>query len=146
VRFWDSSAVLPLLVTEPGTNFAIARLREDPSLALWALTRLELASSIERRFRERRLTAPQRRQALSDIARLCGDAHEVTDVLAVRERAAALLAHHALRAADACQLAAALVVADANPGASLEFVVLDRRLAAAADIEGLNVLSWPDDR
>lgn len=144
MRFWDSSALLPLLVTEPGTDFALARLEEDPSVAIWALTRVELVSSIERRWRERRLTAPQRRQALREIVRLCADAHELTEVLAVRERAATLLAHDPLRAVDACQLAAALMVADANPGAPMEFVVLDRRLAMAADIEGLNVLSWPE--
>ncbi len=144
MRYWDTSALAPLLVAEPGSDLAKPWLREDPSIVTWALTRTELSSSIERRAREGRLTAAQRKQLLRDINRLCDDAHEVTDVLAVRERAASLLAHHPLRAADACQLAAALLVAEAHSGAPLAMVVLDRRLAVAADIEGLDVLSWPD--
>jgi len=57
-------------------------------------------------------------------------------------RALPLLARHPLRAADAAQLGAALLVADPDP-ASLVMVVLDRRLAAAAEREGLVVLTWP---
>jgi hypothetical protein len=52
------------------------------------------------------------------------------------------LARHALRAADAAQLGAALVVADPDPS-SLLMVVLDQRLADAAAREGLRVLTWP---
>ena len=140
---WDTSALVPLLVTEAGSDIAMTWLREDPAIVTWALTRTELSSSIERRAREERLSAAQRKQLLRDINRLCDDAHEVTDVLAVRERAATLLAHHPLRAADACQLAAALLTAEARAGTELAMVVLDRRLAVAADIEGLDVASWP---
>jgi hypothetical protein len=42
---------------------------------------------------------------------------------------------HALRAADALQLAAALLVSEGNPG-SLEVVTLDDRLLDAARREG----------
>ncbi|HVT09687.1 MAG TPA: hypothetical protein VHO67_19635 [Polyangia bacterium] len=54
----------------------------------------------------------------------------------------ALLARHPVRAADAEQLGAALVVADPDP-AALTMVVLDRRLADAAVREGLDVLTAP---
>ena len=63
---------------------------------------------------------------------------EVTEVLAVRSRANALLARHPLRAADAGQLGAALLVQEqlASP---LTFVCLDGRLSKAADLEGLRL-------
>jgi predicted nucleic acid-binding protein len=51
-----------------------------------------------------------------------------------------LLRVHPLRAADSLQLAAALAVANGDPGA-LEFVSLDQRLADAARKEGLDVLA-----
>jgi len=143
LRFWDSSAILPLLVPEPGTQLSQQWLKEDPEVVLWTLTRLELASSVERRAREGSLNRNDRVTVLRRAERIASDAHEVVDVAAVRARALTLLARHALRAADAVQLAAALIVADPDPS-SLTMVVLDRRLADAAAREGLGVLSWPD--
>jgi hypothetical protein len=55
-----------------------------------------------------------------------------------------MLARHPLRAADACQLAAAWVAAEGQPE-TLPVVTLDGRLAAAAEREGFPVLTWPDD-
>lgn len=143
MRFWDASAVLPLIVEETGSALALAWLREDQDMMLWGLTRLELASAIERRTREGSLRPADRAAALRRAQRLADDAHEVVDLAAVRSRGSAVLARHALRAADAAQLGAALLIADPEP-ASLSMVVLDRRLAAAAEREGLNVLTWPE--
>ena len=53
----------------------------------------------------------------------------------VRVRAGRLLAAHPLRAADALQLAAALVWSDDQPQGE-SFVCLDERLRAAAASEG----------
>ncbi len=61
----------------------------------------------------------------------------------MRTRALPLLARHPLRAADATQLGAALVIADPDPS-SLTMVVLDPRMAHAAEREGLRVLTWPE--
>lgn len=143
MRFWDASAILPLLVRETGTELSQQWLRADPEVAIWTLTRVELASSIERRAREGSLNRTDRMNLLRRVERIASDAHEVVDVAAVRARALVVLARHALRAADAAQLAAALVIADPDPS-SLTMVVLDRRLADAAAREGLDVLSWPD--
>ena len=143
MRFWDSSALAPLIVEEAASPMVLDWLREDASVVVWGLARLELASAIERRVREGRLPASMRQLALQRVARITVDAHEVNDLTAVRTRALPILARHALRAADAAQLGAALLVADPDP-ASLTMVVLDRRLAEAADREGLVVLTWPD--
>jgi uncharacterized protein len=143
LRFWDASALLPLIVEEQGSALALKWLREDHDVMLWGLTRLELASAIERRSREGRLRPAERASALRVASRLADDAHEIVDLAAVRARATAVLARHPLRPADAAQLGAALLVADPEP-ASLTMVVLDRRLAAAAEREGLSVLTWTD--
>lgn len=142
MRYWDTSALVPLLVEEEGTDLVQAWLREDASVATWALTRLELNSAIERRFREGALTAVQRRDLLARCERFAATWGEVADVLAVRARAQPMLARNDLRAADAAQLGAASLLADGLVQ-SLEVVCLDRRLAAAADREGFRVLSWP---
>ena len=63
----------------------------------------------------------------------------MADLLAVRKRALSLLARHPLRAADAAQLGAALLVAEHLPP-DFTFVCLDDRLGEAAEREGLQVL------
>jgi predicted nucleic acid-binding protein len=57
----------------------------------------------------------------------------------VRQRALRLLRIHPLRAADALQLAAALVACDDDP-TTLAFVCSDQRLSDAATTEGFLVL------
>ncbi len=56
----------------------------------------------------------------------------------VRRHAERVVEAHPLRAADALQIAAALVAAEEDPG-SLPFVTLDRNLAEAAEREGFRV-------
>lgn len=144
MRFWDASALMPLVVEEAGTPLALSWIGEDANVCVWALTRLELSSAVERRAREGRLSAAKRRAALRRVERLTADSHEIVDLPLVRSRALAVLSRHPLRAADAAQLGAALALADPDPS-SLEMVVLDRRLAVAAEREGLRVLTWPDE-
>jgi predicted nucleic acid-binding protein len=145
VRYWDASALVPLIIAEPETARARSWLEEDPTIATWAWTRVEIASAIERRVREGTITRPQRQVVLDRLQTLAATWDEVVDVLAVRRRALALLARHPLRAADAAQLGAALLVAEDDP-ANLTFVCFDGRLALAAEQEALQVLGPPVDR
>jgi hypothetical protein len=140
VRFWDASAVVPLVIEEPNTGLVSGWLDADAEMLLWGLTRVEIVSAVERRAREGLLSIGTRAAALRRIDRIANAAHEVTDLLAVRAKGIALLGRHALRATDAAQLGAALVVAEPAPG-SLTVVVLDRRLAQAAAREGFDVLT-----
>ncbi|MCX6599391.1 MAG: PIN domain-containing protein, partial [Acidobacteria bacterium] len=64
---------------------------------------------------------------------------EVAPAAVVRARARTLLSVHALRAADALQLAAAITAAQGEPQ-RLPFVCLDDRLRLAAAREGFRVL------
>jgi hypothetical protein len=56
-----------------------------------------------------------------------------------------MLRVHDLRAADALQLAAGVAAAEGRP-ATLAFVCLDERLAAAAEREGFGVVAEPPPR
>ena len=139
MRFWDTSAVVPLLVAEESTRAVRALMIEDPQMAVWALTPLEVLSAL---WRRRRLAEIEvRAQAAAEDALLELEAawSIVADVTQVDRRARRLLATHPLRAADAAQLAAALVACDERPE-RLPFVTLDERLAEAARREGFAVL------
>ncbi len=136
MRYWDTSALVPLVIAEVETGRMRALLEEDPHIVTWAWTSVEFASAIERRAREGELTREQRRRVLARVAELAEVWDEVTDVLMVRRRALAVLARHPLRAADAAQLGAALVAAP-ETGEPLGFVCLDERLLDAAEREGL---------
>lgn len=145
MRYWDSSALVPIVVDEGRSALARSWLEEDGFIATWAWTQVELSSAIERRAHHGDLTRQARQASLEQIATLATDWDEVADLQAVRRRALRLLARHPLRAADAVQLAAALFVAEDDP-ASLVFVCLDERLITAAEREGFPVLGADDGR
>ena len=139
MRYWDASALVPLVVAESESGWARDRLAEDAQIVTWAWTRTEIVSAIERRTREGALTRLQRRNLLRDFDIFSNSWDEVTDVLSVRVRANLLLARHPLRAADAGQLAAALLVQE-QLSSPFTFVCLDQRLSMAAELEGLHVM------
>jgi hypothetical protein len=139
VRFWDSSAVLALLVPERRSDALADLLREDPAAAVWWATPVECASALARLERERRLTVTGSAMAAELLQEAARGWTEVPPVERVRDQAMRLLRLHALRAADTLQLAAAIVLADFDPK-TLPFVTLDRHLGAAARREGFEVL------
>lgn len=139
MRYWDASALVPLVVAETESGWARDRLAEDERIVTWGWTRTEIVSAIERRTREGALTLLQRRNLLRHFDTFSNNWDEVTDLLAVRVRANLLLARHPLRVADAGQLAAALLVQE-QLSSPLTFICLDQRLAIAAELEGLHVM------
>jgi len=138
LRFWDSSAIIPLTVTEAGTDAVRAIAEEDPVMCVWWATEVECVSTLARLEREGALTDTATTVALERLDLLAESWNEVQPVVAVRGAARRLLRVHTLRAGDALQLAAAAVAAEGQP-ASLEIVTLDERLAAAARREGFTV-------
>jgi predicted nucleic acid-binding protein len=139
VRYWDTSALVPLVVTEDETQRMRALLDEDHEIVTWALSSVEFASAIERRARQGALSTVERRHAHARLRELAEIWDEITSVEVVRRRALAVLARHELRAAAAVQLSAALAIAE-EIGEPVGFVCLDSRLADAADREGLRPL------
>ena len=138
MKYWDSSAIISLLVREDSTASLRALREKDPELTIWCLTPVEIASALARRSREG-LPERQKEAVGAGFAALAGTWREVGSLELVRSRALRLLNTHSLRAADALQLGAALVACDERPDA-LPFVCLDDRLRDAARKEGFRVL------
>ncbi len=107
-------------------------------MCVWWATETECVSALARLEREGALTDTAIGDALERLDNLAQAWNEVQPVMAVRGIARRLLRVHALRAADALQLAAAVILAEGVP-ASLDIVTLDERLAAAARREGFAV-------
>jgi hypothetical protein len=142
MRFWDASAIVPLLMTEPTTRPLQRLAIADPEMLVWWATEVECASAIARLERDGALDPAAAIDAFGRLTRLAGGWHEVDASDAVRETAVRLLRVHALRAADALQLAAAFMAAERRP-ASLELITLDDRLATAARKEGFALTEIP---
>lgn len=138
MRFWDSSAVVPLLVAQERSSRAAAWASGDDAMVVWTLTPVEVASALRRLVRERALSEDAARVCEVRLAEMMERCHVVIDVEAVKSLAARLLRLHPLRAFDALQLGAALHWTEGHPqGRTLH--TLDGRLAHAAQREGFLV-------
>ena len=138
MRFWDSSAVIPLLIQQAASARADEWWSADARLAVWTLTPIEITSALWRLVREQAFDDSDARDGERRARELVAASHVVVDVEAVKALAARLLRVHPLRAADALQLAAAVVWAGGQPsGKTLH--TLDDRLAIAARREGFDV-------
>ena len=138
MRFWDASAIVPLLIAEPSTKHVQALAAKDPAMLVWWGTPVECASALARLEREGALDEAPLEEAFRRLTHFSSTWHEVDASEAVREAAVRFVRVHPLRAADALQLGAAFVAAEQRP-ASLSLVTLDERLAAAARKEGFDV-------
>jgi predicted nucleic acid-binding protein len=139
MKFWDSSAIIPLCLEEPSSKQVKGLAKKDEDLIVWWGTGVECISAMARRRREGGLTRQAERGAGVALSALATEWSEVQPTDSVRNRAVRLLMVHALRAADALQLAAALVWIEEDTSGA-EFVCLDQNLRAAAQLEGFVVL------
>ncbi len=137
--FWDSSGVV-LLCTEQRETAGARRLRERfRRVALWWATPVEVRSALRRLTREGSLSTSDVTAAEHRLARLHDLAAEIEPTEEVRDLASSALERYDLRAADALQLGAALVLWREKPRGR-PFVCYDQRLRAAADAAGFTVL------
>jgi predicted nucleic acid-binding protein len=139
VRFWDTSALVPLLVAEDATEAVRACYGADPVVLVAWTTAVECASAIARAERDELLTLAEATAAFARLDELARVWREVEPSDDVRDVARRLLRVHRLRAADALQVASATMAAERRPS-SLVVVTLDERLEAAAAREGFPVL------
>ncbi len=142
MKFWDASAIVPLLMMEPTTRTVQALAAKDTSMVVWWATEVECASAIARLERDGALDESASTQAFDRLRSFASAWHEVEPGNAVREAAVRFLRVHPLRASDALQLAAAFIAAERRPS-SLEVVTFDDRLAAAARKEGFALIHVP---
>jgi predicted nucleic acid-binding protein len=139
MRFWDSSAVAPLVVDERESAAMREHYRRDPWMLVWWGTIVECASALARLERNALLSPEGIKKSLVRLRALSSSWQEIQPVEEVKETAVRFLRVHHLRAGDSFQLAAAFLAAERRP-ASLEFVCLDERLHEAAGREGFRVI------
>lgn len=139
MKFWDTSALLPLCFKEAHTEIIKKIVSDDESMVVWWGSLVECYSAIARLRREGILDLVSERQVFNILKTLSSGWIEVEPSNEVRQLTRRLLKLHNLRAADALQLAAALVWVERNP-VDQGFVSLDHRLREAAQNEGFSVL------
>ena len=144
MRFWDSSALVALLIFEPGTLRVASLLPSDSGMALWWATPVECYGALARAKRSGRVADSDVRTSERMLRSLLAHAVEIDPWCEVRELAMQLAAKHPLRAADALQLAAALDWCNRDPRGE-SFVCLDDRLRGAAALEGFRVLPYSEE-
>lgn len=142
MRFWDTSAIVPLLLAQPATAAVTAAHGHDPELVVWWATEVECVSAVARSERDAGVGAGEALEAYARLDALAAAWHEIQPTPTLRRAAARLLRVHPLRAADALQLAAALNASEGDSRA-LSFVTLDQRLAQAAAREGFTIAELP---
>lgn len=138
MRYWDTSALAPLFVEQERSDELRSWLVEDSDVVMWTLTEVELRSALTRLGREGRLSSKEVQDASRRVEEFRSRVHVVSLESGVKSRAKRLLGVHTLRAADALQLAAALVSCSDEPS-GYELITLDARLVDAARREGFHV-------
>lgn len=139
MKFWDSSALVPLFIREAHSPSISHLIKQDRDVVVWAMSDVEVYSAIHRIARSASVAIASLNETLRSVEEFWQDITIVGNVDAVRVYAKRLVSVHSLRAADAQQLAAALTFSFSDPR-SLDFVCLDTRLAEAAMKEGFVVL------
>jgi predicted nucleic acid-binding protein len=139
VKFWDSSALVPLIVDGPTTGEIRQLVSDDGDLVVWMFSSVEVLSAIGRLDRGSKGLDDLIASIRAGVADQQRHWTLVTQGEAVRRRAERLVGIHPLAAADAMQLAAAQVASQDRPE-TLPFVTLDKVLAKAARLEGFRVL------
>lgn len=143
MRFWDASALVPILAREPRTEEMVSLLRLDEGVAVWWATQVECASALSRKLHDGTFDLWGFDRAVARLSFLLGIWHEELPSMEMRMLAEHFLTSHRLKTADALQLAAAFQWSSWNP-VGKEFVSLDNRLRTAAAMEGFTVLPMPE--
>jgi predicted nucleic acid-binding protein len=138
VRFFDASAIVKRYVREPESG-RVRRLLRRRDVAICRLSEVEVVSGFARLTREGAISVAQRDRVTARF---------VTDLAAwtvveihpdVTRTARRLLLQHPVRAGDALQLGAALVLQETLGQPLDEFVAYDERLIEAARAEHLTI-------
>lgn len=135
MRYWDSSALVPLILQQESSAKVRQWLKEDPVILVWWHTEIECASALARIERQSKDAVSTINKSWTKLHQLASLWQVIQPIASIKEQSIRLLRVHDLRAADAAQLAAAIVASEYRTS-SLEFACLDDRLAKAAQKEG----------
>lgn len=138
MKFWDTSALVPLVTREVRTPDVQRLLSQDGNVAVSFITPVELTSTMWRRGR-RWIDQVAFRRSLFKIAELEANWTTVDEHELVLKLARQLVTQYVLRTGDAIQLATAMIFVDGHPE-DLPFVSLDNDLRRAATSERFVVL------
>ena len=138
MAFWDASAIVPLCCSQPATAQGRRLRRELTRMVVWWGTPLEARSAFARLVRDGRLAVEERATAIRLLGQLRVTWDEILPTERVRSLAEDLPDTHSVRAADAVQLAAALVWCRERPK-HRPLVCFDDRLRAAATALGFSI-------
>lgn len=136
VVYLDTSALLKLCVTEPGTDLSAALWDGADLVATSRLADSEVRAALASARRSGTLEPDAARRALAAWQRLWAGLHVVELHREISASAAVLVGRHPLRSGDALHLASALTLRSPD----LVVAVWDERLATAARAEGLRVV------
>lgn len=137
MKFWDSSAIIPLIVEEKLSKQVDRLFIADSAIVVWWSTSIECVAAISRLEREAKVSSNEAEELISRLNHLRDSWREIQPGNVVKQVSERILRLHPLRAQDAQQLAACLI---ANRDQVIEFVTLDGRLESAARKEGLRVV------
>ena len=140
MKFWDSSALLSLMIVDVHSGRANAIMRADEEIVASHLTTVEVSSGLWRRRHAREISVAAHLASDAVFAKLSRYWMTVAITDAVVDEAVSLVSRHALRTGDAVQLGSA-IVARRTLRTTLRFVTFDKRLAVAARAEGFSVLA-----
>ena len=138
MKFWDASAVVPLLIDELTTPTVRVVATSDPDQIVWWTTATECISALARRLRSGGIDQSGFDSASTRLTDMRDQWSEVLPHTQLRSDAEQYLRRYLLRAADALQLAAAWKAAEGEPN-TLALVSFDERLREAARSEGFVV-------
>jgi len=139
MRFWDTSAIIPLCIEEQETRSIQNIIKKDGMIVVWWGSIVECYSAFGRLRRDGFLKPQEEAQALAVLSQLAGVWTEIEPSDEIRDITRRLFQNYPLRAADSLQLAAAIVWAEKTPRGQ-EFVCLDTRLRDSAQKEGFKIL------
>jgi uncharacterized protein len=138
VKFWDTSALTPLILEESRSREMRRLMIADPNCVVSFITLVELQSALARRLKYDAMET--RQNAASFLSALESGWTVADDYAEIVQRARRLASLYGLRAADAMQLASAISMFGGGP---MDFVTLDEELAEAARAEGFPVIGPP---
>ena len=137
MKFWDTSALAPLLWDEQDSTTRSKELKNDPILVVWWATAVEIESALFRRLAKGEIDELNESHARARLSALAQSWIEIQPTESVREMARRLIRVHGLRTADSFQLAAALVACGNRPKEQT-FLSGDSLLKKAASKEGFS--------
>ena len=103
------------------------------------LSEVEVASALSRRRREGACTASEHDLALQELGSDLSGMSVIEIASGVAARAREIVSRNPLRAGDAIHLASCLLLQNTT-GQTVDLVAFDRKLRAAAELEGLPVI------